>query len=66
MATVINNPPSTENSNNPMGMVIGLIVLLVFGYLFAVYGLPAIKNVQFGTPQINVPSKIDVNVTQTK
>lgn len=67
MATIVNNPaPSNDNSGGPMGMIIGLIVLIVVAYLFFVYGLPVIKNMQGGTPQINVPSKIDVNVNQAK
>jgi hypothetical protein len=64
MATIINNPPANDNSGGPMGMIIGVIVLIVLVYLGYVYGLPAVR--QMGTPQINVPSKIDVNVNQTK
>ena len=65
MTTIINNPPSNnDNSGGPMGMIIGIIVLIVLVYLGYVYGLPAIR--QMRTPQINVPSKIDVNVNQTK
>ncbi len=66
MATIINNPPANDNSGGPMGMIIGIIVLIVLVYLGYVYGLPAIQHMQFGTPQINVPSKIDVNVNQAK
>jgi hypothetical protein len=66
MATIINNPPANDNSGGPMGMIIGIIVLIVLVYLGYVYGLPALRQVQFGgTPQINVPSEIDVNVNQT-
>jgi hypothetical protein len=64
MATIINNPPSNDNSGGVVGMIFGIIVLIVLVYLGYVYGLPAIR--QMGTPQINVPSKIDVNVNQTK
>ena len=64
MTTIVNNPPSSDNSGGPMGWIIGLVVLLVVGYLVFVYGLPAIR--QMGTPQVNIPSKIDVNVNQTK
>lgn len=51
-----------------MGIIVGLIVIviLVLGYLFIMYGLPALGQMKLGTPQINVPSKIDVNVTQPK
>lgn len=62
MVTVVNNPPPSDNSGGPMGMIVGLIVLLVVAYLFIVYGLPAIQHM--GTPQVNVPSKIDVNINQ--
>lgn len=66
MATIVNNPPASDNSAGPMGMIIALAVLLVLGYLGFVYGLPALRQLQLGSPQINIPSKIDVNVNQTK
>lgn len=66
MTTVVNNPPASNDSNGGVGMIFGLIVLVVVVYLFFVYGLPAIQNVKLGTPQINIPAKIDVNVQQTK
>ncbi len=64
MATIVNNPAPVADSNGGMGMIFGLIALFVFAYLFIMYGLPAIK--QIGSPQINIPGKIDVNVNQTK
>lgn len=64
MTTIVNNPPPSENSGGPLGMIIGLIMVVVVGYLFVVYGLPALRQVQVGTPQINVPSEIDVNIKQ--
>lgn len=65
MTTIINTPPATNNeSGGSMGMIIGLVVLLILGYLFFVYGLPAIQNMQVGTPQINIPAKVDVNINQ--
>ena len=63
MATIVNNP-APDNSGGPMGMIILVIVLLVLGYLGYVYGLPAVR--QMGTPQINVPSDINVNVKQAE
>lgn len=63
MVTVVNNPPS-DNSGGPVGMIIVLVVVVALVYLGYVYGLPALR--QMGTPQINIPSKIDVNVNQTK
>lgn len=64
MTTVVNNPPSQNDSGGGMGMIIGLIALLVLGYLFFIYGIPALQQMQVGAPQINVPSKIDVNINQ--
>ena len=66
MATIINNPPSSDNSSRPVGMIIVLVVLLVLAYLGYVYGLPVIQQMQLGSTQINVPSKIDVNINQSK
>lgn len=66
MATIVNNPPPAGNSGGPIGMIIALVVLLVLAYLGFVYGLPAIRQIQLGSPQINVPSKIDVNINQTQ
>lgn len=64
MTTIVNTPAQSDNSGGGMGMIIGLIVLLVVAYLFIMYGLPVIR--QIGSPQINVPNKIDINVKQTK
>lgn len=66
MTTIVNNPPSSDNSGGPMGIIVVIVVLLVLGYLGFVYGLPALRQMQLGTPQINVPSQIDVNVNQAK
>ncbi|HSW89638.1 MAG TPA: hypothetical protein VLH19_02070 [Patescibacteria group bacterium] len=66
MATVINNPPAQNNSSGLFGMIIGMIFIVVLLFLGYVYGLPALKSMQFGTPQINVPSQIDVNVKQSQ
>lgn len=65
MATIVNNPPASNNSGVPMGIIIVIIVLLVLGFLGFVYGLPALKQMQSGM-QINVPDKIDVNINQEK
>ena len=65
MTTVINTPQPDNDSSGGMGMIIGLVVLVVFGFLFFVYGLPALRNMRFGGTEINIPDKIDVNVNQT-
>ena len=65
MATIINNPPSSNNSGSLIGTIVVIIVLIVLGYLVYMYGLPALRQTQVGAPQINIPSSIDVNVKQT-
>ena len=47
-------------------MVVALIVLLALAYFGFMYGLPALKQMQLWTPQINIPSTIDVNVKQVE
>ncbi len=71
MTTIVNTPPASNESGGGMGMIVGLIVLIVMAFLFFFYGLPAIRSmgstqINVPAPQINVPSKIDVNVTQPK
>lgn len=53
---------ATESSESGMGMMVGLVLILVMGILFFVYGLPMMRSA--GTTQINVPDTIDVNVNQ--
>ena len=65
MTTIVNNPPASDNSSGPMGIIIGLVVLVVIGYLVWAYGIPAMQRVQSDGVQINVPSELDVNVNQT-
>lgn len=65
MTTIVNTPAPVQQSDDAAGMFIGLAVLAVFLFVFFVYGLPAIRHI--GSPQINIPGKIDINVShQTK
>ena len=64
MTVIVNTPPAAKESGGSMGLIIGLIVLMAAVYLFFVYGLPAIQQMKLGSPQINVPSQIDVNIKQ--
>ena len=65
MTTIVNTPPAQKESGGPMGIIFGLIVLVALVYAFFVYGLPAIRNTQWGVaPQITIPSEIDVNINQ--
>lgn len=66
MVTVVNSPQASGNSGGPIGIIIVLVVLLIIGYFGYVYGLPAIRQSQMSSPQINVPNEIDVNIKQTE
>ena len=68
MATIVNNPPANTESGSGSGFLIGIILLIVFAVLFIFYGIPYFNNYMGGgqAPQINVPSKIDVNINQPK
>lgn len=62
MTTIVNTPAPTGD-NGSAGLLIGVFVLIVLGLLFYYFGLPAISRI--GSPQINIPNQIDVNVKQT-
>lgn len=66
MTTVINTPQPASDQSNGVGMIIGFVVFIIFGFLFFIYGLPAIRQMRVGTPQINIPNSIDVNVKQAE
>lgn len=72
MATTIINPAPTNNSpsESGTGFLIGTVLLIVFGVLFFIYGLPMIqqglRGLGAGGIQINLPKTVDVNVQQSK
>ncbi|MDO8658794.1 MAG: hypothetical protein Q7K55_08685 [Candidatus Levybacteria bacterium] len=67
MATTIVNPTPTNNSsNNGLGFLLGIFLLVILGVLFFVYGLPYIRSQMGGGVQISVPKNIDVNLNQQK
>ncbi len=63
MATYIERAPVAyeRSDNSAVSFVIGLVVLLAVLFLLFYYGIPALRG-SVGTPQINVPGQIDVNV----
>jgi len=75
MTTVVNNPapvvaPAAENTGG-RNFLLGAIVLIGFVMILLYFGIPAIQRmgpvqVNVPAPQVVVPGKIDVNVTQAK
>lgn len=64
MPTIINNPPqNASDSGSSAGLIIGIILAAVLVFLFFAYGLPALRERNSGT-NINVPDRIDVNVSK--
>ena len=70
MTTIVNSPAPANNDNNNGGLLVAIFGLIVLGFLFFYFGLPALRKM--GTPQINIPApevnipnEIDVNINQT-
>ena len=63
MATIVNTPPAQDNSSSSMGFIFAILLLLLVGFLFFTYGLPALRNAT-SAPQINIPSEVDINVNE--
>lgn len=70
MATVVNNPGTTAESDGGSNSLVGIILLIVFALVVIFYGIPYIANTvgnsvpQTQAPQVQVPEKVDVNVNQ--
>ncbi len=64
--TIVNAPPANNSSDNGIGLLIGIIVLIIVGGLLFYYGLPYVQQMTSGGIQVNVPKNIDVNVNQPK
>ena len=58
MTTIINTPPTVENSDSGAGIVIGVVVALIVVVLFFVYALPAIRGSA-------TPTSANLNVSVT-
>lgn len=69
MTTVVNNPAPTTDSSGGIGFLMGAILIVGFVAILLYFGIPAIRRmgqvqVNVPAPQVNIPSKLDVNVTQ--
>ncbi len=63
--TVVNTNPGTSSSDNGMGFLLGIILIILFIGLLLYYGLPYLQQSMSG-PQVNVPDHVNVNVKSTK
>lgn len=63
MATIIREyvPERTRSDNSGLAFLLGVILLLVVGFLLLYYGLPAIRS---GGTTINVPRNFDININR--
>lgn len=70
MTTIVNTPVS----DGKMGIgsyLIGAIFVIGLVMMFVYVGIPAVRNrtqapVNVSVPQVEIPDKVDINVTQTE
>ena len=53
MATIVNNPPSSDKSS-PLTAIIVIVGIIVIGYLVYRYGIPVIRQMTSGGATVNV------------
>lgn len=51
---------NADDSSNPVGLLIAVVLIAVLAFLFIYYGLPLIRSA--ATPSVTVPEQVDVNV----
>lgn len=54
MATIVNNPQSSDNSSGPLTAIIVIVGIIVIAYLGYIYGLPVIRQMTSGDATLNV------------
>jgi hypothetical protein len=58
---------STDSSSGAFMFLIGIIIFAVLAFLFIVFGLPYLRSsIGMGTPTINVPDKVNVDVNKSQ
>lgn len=64
MATVVNNPSGSTESGSGMGFLMGVILLIVVGFLIVYYGIPALNRTgnNAPAPAVQIPDQMDINV----
>jgi len=54
MATIVNNPPSSDKSSGPLTAIIVIVGIIIIGYLAYRYGIPVIRQMTSGGATVNV------------
>ena len=54
MATIVNNPPSSDKSSGPLTAIVVIVGIIVIGYLVYRYGIPVIRLMTSGGATVNV------------
>jgi hypothetical protein len=54
MATIVNNPPSSDKSSGPLTAIIVIVGIIVIGYLVYRYGIPVVRQMTSGGATVNV------------
>lgn len=71
MTTVVNNPSPQPTDSGGNTILVGIIIFMGLVMVVLFFGVPAFRRMESSSlsipaPQINVPSKIDVNISQPK
>jgi hypothetical protein len=62
MATIVNNPGSSDNSSGPLTAIIVIVGIILIAYLGYRFGLPVIRQMTSGEATLNV----NVNQPESK
>ncbi len=67
MTTIVNTPPTADDSSSSaVTLILGLVLLAVFVFFLVYYGPRLINAISSRSSGINVtvPDKVDINVNQ--
>ncbi len=64
MVTIINKPGNNNEPSGGMWGYLGILLVIVVIIILLFYGIPILRNAvrNTGTPQINVPGNVNVNI----
>lgn len=56
MATIINTPGQTTESDSGVGVIVGVILAIIIIALLAIYGIPALRGTRTTNVNLSVPT----------